>query len=883
MQNTWQFNNVKSSYCSGLDVLFMANARSLRNKIDELALCLLAKEVDIAVITESWIYEDEDVSHYKVNGYRVLHFPRGRLGGGISIYLKQDKFRMEEVITPVSREPCVSQIAVLWCSCANMILVAVYFTPAEVHCRSTFLEDWLSSCFEQVISRHGTARFIIAGDFNRLNLSDFSAIYDLNCMVVDATRGSVTLDQILVHSSLANTFHTAEIGPPLGRSDYRSVIMIRRPSQEKAKTSSLKTKSCTKTVVNDLTAEMFVQELGNIEWENYNKLHDLDDKVDFLHSALDRAIDVVPLKTFTKNCADKPWFTNKLKLLIRKRWVFYKNRHFPGYQMLHNKIKAEIREAKFKWFQRMEAKKGKNAIWEALKLWKPTGSSCGVNQSLNGKNEDAINDYQQMVKGSFLSTQTYFYDPNDWRDIQNDDWDIQFGVKEVLEEINKLSDGKNTGPSKYPALFIKKAAPILANVLTHIFNLSVTSRVFPKKWKFSHLIPIPKKGIMTSQNFRPIMINDCFGKILEKLVLRNLFNNHNLGKYYSTAQHGFKKQASVNTLIITLHDYLVTTLEDCTVANASVATFDIVKAFDRVDHKLMLKFLLQTELPRGFAIWFFSFLTDRYCAVKLNDVVGEQFIIPSGVPQGGVMSPIMFAIFISQLNLTKSVPLIYADDISIIIKHQKNGIYSKEIVESFWEVKSQLEKLKLTINDKKTQLMTCVTAKKPDVDLYLEMFKRHNIPQPAATINILGVLMNGRLNWSDHIDYICNKAKKRLYVLRKLKQISNKSNLKSVYEAYIRSILEYCGVAFIGTSKNNLAKLSSVQSKAHKAICGWGCNCDLLVDLNVRRQQQAIDLFITASNHPNHPLHLLTPKRLQHTKRFRAIPAFRTGQFQFDF
>lgn len=134
-------------------------------------------------------------------------------------------------------------------------------------------------------------------------------------------------------------------------------------------------------------------------------------------------------------------------------------------------------------------------------------------------------------------------------------------------------------------------------------------------------------------------------------------------------------------------------------------------------------------------------------------------------------------------------------------------------------------------------------------------------------VTILGVTFDKSLNWEVYTRYVYNKCLSRLFVLRRLKEVLNKNQLKTLYYGFIRSVIEYSNPTFIGMPKKETKKLKAIQRRAHNIICSWKCHCPLFEKLDDRRQKQAINLYLDAYNNKNHILHKLIPNRLQHSGR----------------
>ena len=266
----------------------------------------------------------------------------------------------------------------------------------------------------------------------------------------------------------------------------------------------------------------------------------------------------------------------------------------------------------------------------------------------------------------------------------------------------------------------------------------------------------------------------------------------------------------------------------------------------------------QQCLPSGFIRWTQSYLQDRTQRVVFNGSESSHLIhATSGVPQGSVLAPYLFALHMGSLSPSSSSAKMikYADDVTLLIPFRRGDSVAELIDSETRNIKAWCAENGLKLNDNKTKALLFW---KPRVIEELQS----SIPACVASANILGVVFNSRLSWNDHITTITKSASRRIYVLKQLKKIDciTKKDLLQIYQLFILSILEYNSALFTGLSVENKNTLD-------KIICGSNCDCHDFPSLSDRRSKQALKVFNQIQN-PHHILHHLVPHRLPRTNHF---------------
>lgn len=386
---------------------------------------------------------------------------------------------------------------------------------------------------------------------------------------------------------------------------------------------------------------------------------------------------------------------------------------------------------------------------------------------------------------------------------------LQLACEDVLEALLKLNTRKGKGPDCLPPLLLKMCAYELCYPLCCLFNRSLYDGVFPEKWKLSHITPIFKSGTRTNvSNYRGVAVLPTLGKFFESIIctkLTGLYRN-----YISTRQHGFMKGRSTLTNLIEFTQIGLDTIE--TGRQLDVVYTDFQKAFDRVDHSLLLAKLERIGMHSSMLDWIRSYLTDRRQYVVVDGVKSRVFPVLSGVPQGSHLGPLLFLLFVNDIvNIFKySKCLLYADDLKIFcgISNVRDAIGLQRDLDSLF---SWCQENRLYLNLTKCKVMSYHRK----VNAICFEYKLNNSAlERVQQMSDLGVLFDQKFCFSSHIESMVSRAYSRLGFM---KRICNDFNdvycLSSVYYSLVRSVLEYASVVWNPGYAVHSDRIESIQRK----------------------------------------------------------------------
>ena len=411
----------------------------------------------------------------------------------------------------------------------------------------------------------------------------------------------------------------------------------------------------------------------------------------------------------------------------------------------------------------------------------------------------------------------------------------------------------------HPKLLIAGAS-LLAGPICHLFHVSVNERRFPKLWKISNIVPIPKKQHITNEtDLRGISLLPIISKLLEKIIIKK--HKTELIENFGWNQYAYRSLSSTTCCAIRIHDFATSHLDKARSCGFRTISFDMSRAFETISHLLLMRKLSSIDLPIGFVRWLASYLLDRHQRVKLFSHFGEWRATTSSVPQGSCLGPLLFSIFVKDLSSIHDSTLLvkFADDLNLCAGYDKDTLKEdhSKITDEINNIFDWTSKHNLCLNGMKTKQ---ITYAKGSSSLPPTGFK------DAENIRILGFVFAPNLNWNLHLDHVVKNASRRLFALKHLKDCLDTPSLIKIYNACIRSILEYGSPLFIGAASKDLSKLDYIQRRAEKII-----GCDQLPNLTSRRYAAAYKLLNLAEKHSTHVLHDLIPHRNLRTLEFNGI------------
>ena len=537
----------------------------------------------------------------------------------------------------------------------------------------------------------------------------------------------------------------------------------------------------------------------------------------------------IPTKTLPKR-KNLPWLSKGLVNSIKRRNLLYKRGKVSGnlsrYKLMRNKVTCDLRKAKKAYFQKINPKKPKE-FWRAVKYLSKQQSSIPTlmdedgNEALTGAQKaDMLNKFFSKCFNR-RSAPLEAWSESDFNLPDNPPDELLCNEDTVCELLTGLDVSKSSGPDGISAKMLKYTAVSITPSITQLFNLSIRSGRVPRDWKLSSVVPIPKSGRSHSpDNYRPISLLSVLSKVLEKHIHALIYSHLNQYHPLSDSQWGFRNgRSTVSALLLTIHHWLQLMESG---KDVCAVFLDYRKAFDSVPHAPLMRKLQDMELPTNLLAWISDYLTLRKQQVIVDGATSSQCSVASGVPQGSVLGPLLFSIYINGITevgiSANSYRVLYADDVLLY-----RGISQPE--EDLHMVQSDIDELQrwseeqlLQMNPSKCKYM--IISKKcrmniGDCVLHLGGTTLGEV----ESFKYLGVLLHKHLTWSEHISGICNKAKQILgLIYRQFYNHSSPSTVKQLYLSLVRPHLEYACQLWDPYTQNDINKLESVQKFALKLV-----------------------------------------------------------------
>ena len=398
------------------------------------------------------------------------------------------------------------------------------------------------------------------------------------------------------------------------------------------------------------------------------------------------------------------------------------------------------------------------------------------------------------------------------------------GIKKLLA---KLNPHKAVGPDKISPRILRDLAEEIAPILTILYQSSLDTGQVPSDWRNANVAPIFKKGEhYDPANYRPVSLTSIPCKILEHVIVSALMSHLEKENILRTEQHGFRKYRSCETQLLNFTDELFTTIEKGN--QADVIIMDFAKAFDKVNHSLLIHKLKHYGVQGQVLEWIAAFLKNRQQSVVVDGATSSPVSVQSGVPQGSVLGPTLFLAYINDLpEDLSSLTKLFADDTAVYrlkatptdINLLQEDLQKLETWEQSWD---------MSFHPGKCTTLPVTRARNP---------KRNNYSLHEHTLEIvhnskyLGVTLTSDLTWDMHINSICAKANKSLGFLRRNLKIPAISLKESAYKTFVRPILEYACTVWDPHTQDNINKLEAVQRRAARFVVNRYHNTSSVTDM----------------------------------------------------
>ena len=541
----------------------------------------------------------------------------------------------------------------------------------------------------------------------------------------------------------------------------------------------------------------------------------------------------------------KPWILPWLEEACSRKWKLYTN--FIDEPTTPNKEKYE----KMKTFVEKHVKLAKNKFYnsyfekyssDSRKQWQMLNSLLNRQKSKTStiKLQDSdgtttnkpadvaqqFNNYFSTIAENLKAKISNNDAPNNFQSsLKNPVADSMYIIpshpEEILNTISALKL-KTTSDTNIRALKAASAVPGFNGMLSNIINSSFRQGVFPTQLKVAKVVPIHKGGRKTDvANYRPISLLSAFSKIFEKLMHNRVYSFLQTNNALNDLQFGFRKKRSCEHALLVAQNELLSAMNRKQIA--LLLLIDFSKAFDMVNHDILLHKLEHYGIRGIVNKWFRSYLADREQYVSVGGHNSDKCKLKYSVPQGSILGPLLFIIYINDMpNISKLAKFIlYADDANIIITGDTLAEINSIFIELSLALTNWVSCNELLLNAKKTNYMIFTRKRNLNFDSFVP--KIDSIPIERKTVaRFLGVLVDEKLAWTQHIAAVKSKMSRYIGILYKLKHILPVKARMLTFNSLVQSHINYCSLVWGSTTKTKIDTLFTTQKKAIRAIMpGW--------------------------------------------------------------
>ena len=821
-----------------------------------------AETCNIMALSETFLNHSSNLNELVLQNFKPIECLNrvNQIGGGVALYIRKS------IIAHRKKEYEIPNLEALWMELnvgGETALLCVCYRPP-----GSTVQFWENLESSVDLAKGADIRNIaIVGDLNSdpnsyhgQKLLDFSTRNNLYMNVFEPTRitptSSTVLDQILSSNSDLVTEVTVE--PPISTNDHCTVIALLNLRQKPDKPYK-------RLIWNYDKADVFNLRscLSNAKWDDCFVSEDIDSvTMKWTNLLLSIARQFIPNRIITVRPKDKEWYTNDHRRLKRKVLRLFRRAKRLGtdeswnkYKDLHNEYLKNITTSK-KSFENNRYKKlqdncGKKAWWKTVKDLLGHAQDSSVPTINRNGNQISNSECKAQIFNEYFSSHSRIDTSSSELPANNVVANVKLSrisitVKDVYDILCNLKTDKAMGPDGVSPRLLKMCARELAPSLARLINLSLNQGHFPNCWKLANVLPLFKGGNQHEvDNYRPVSLLSCLSKVMERAIFKYVFNFFRENLQISIHQSGFIPGDSTINQLVYLYHYFANALDKN--KDVHIVFCDISKAFDKVWHEGLLYKLEKSGIDGLLLEWFKSYLNNRKQRVVINGHHSEWTNIPAGVPQGSVLGPLLFLVYINDItkNIQGNIKL-FADDTVLFVDVDHTATAESILNADLARLYEWSQKWLVTFNSKKTKAMNISLKHQPNTgaNLFMNNAKLDYVDAHKH----LGLNFNSKLNFRSHITSICTKARRQIDMMKRLKYKLDRKSLEQIYVSYVRPTLEYGCVIFDNCDIDCQEMLEKVQVDALKTITGGvkGTSHDALYqeagfeELSTRRKRQKL-------------------------------------------
>lgn len=809
----------------------LVNCRSIKNKVDIFDDLVRMTKPSVVIGTESWLNEDVANTEVFPDNFTCYRKDRNYHGGGVFILVDQ---RIPSI--GISTTDDTSEA--VWCqlklSNGKSLSVCSFYRPPTGSTKE-FSE------FTATATKIASDYVVVGGDFNlpdldwneqpiasgsslsfKSEMADFMNLLSLKQTVLKPTRGGHILD--LFFTNMPEMVENTEVLP--GISDHEVVlseINMKHTSaySERSRCMYNYAKANVQGINTALEAYFIVFETLADDYSVEELWNLFKDKILELRNRF------VPTWVLTRRRnKSKPWFCRELDVLVKRRQRIYRSFKRNPSEENSCKLKLATREVnnatvemKVAYFKTIERKITQNPkeLWRYIKRNKKDNISIPALTSGDITVSDTT-EKAKLFNLYFTSVFSAATDPQkDLKLLVHESTsmpDVVLDARGIELLLRDLDCAKAVGPDCLPNFMLKSSSHAVSMYLKVIFEKSLKQSSLPTDWKMASVAPIHKSGPRNAvNNYRPISLTSVCSKILEHILYTAIVKHIDSNSLFNSNQHGFRQGLSCVTQLVEFTHVLAAALDDK--FSVDCIFLDFQKAFDTVSHFLLLKKLTSFNINHQVIAWIAEYLHERRQYVVVNGEQSEITSVTSGVPQGSVLGPLLFLLYINDINENvQSHIRLFADD-CILYRQITSETDCSVIQNDLCAIYAWCQRWEMKLNLKKTVCMRFSRKRNPGE------FEYTINSSPVKMVRVykyLGVFFCPSLSWNRHVDYTVNKACRSLGFLKRNTRAFPQQTREVLYKTYVRSVLEYACCVWDPATSSNKERLEKVQSMAARYV-----------------------------------------------------------------
>uniref|UniRef100_A0A8C7RJN6 Reverse transcriptase domain-containing protein n=1 Tax=Oncorhynchus mykiss TaxID=8022 RepID=A0A8C7RJN6_ONCMY len=791
---------------------------------------------DVLAVSESWLRKTTKNSEILIPNYNIFRQDRTAKGGGVAIYCKDSLQSSVLLSRSVPKQFELLLLKIHLSKNKSLTVAACYRPPSAPSCALDTI------C--ELIAPHLSSELVLLGDLN-WNMLNTPAILqskldalNLTQIINEPTRylpkalnTGTLIDIILTNLPSKYTYavFNQDLSDPCIIACIRNGSAVKQPPHVTVKRS-----------LKHFSEQAFLIDLAGVSWKDIDLIPSVEDAwIFFLNAFLTILNKHAPFKKFRTRNRYSPWFSPDLTALNQHKNILWRSalasnspRDMQLFREARNHYTQAVRKAKASFFKQKFASCNTNSkkFWDTVKSMENKNTSSQLPTALKIGNTvttdkstiiENFNKHFSTAGHAFhLATPTPVNStapPTATRPSLPHFSFSQIRSADVLKELQNLDPYKSAGLDNLDPFFLKLSAEIVATPITSLFNLSFVSSEIPKDWKAAAVIPLFKGGDTLDPNcYRPISILPCLSKVFESQVNKQIADHFESHHTFSAMQSGFRAGHGCTSATLKVLNDILTAIDK---KHYCAAVFiDLAKDFDSVNHHILIGRLDSLGFSNDCLAWFTNYFSDRVQCVKSEGLLSGPLAVSMGVPQGSILGPTLFSVYINEVALAAGESLIhlYADDTILYTSGPSLDTVLTTLQASFNAIQLSFRGLQLLLNTSKTKCM---------------LFNR-SLSAPARLSNIttpdgsdleyvdnykyLGVWLDCKLSFQTHIKHLQSKVKSRIGFLFRNK--TSFTHAAKHVKLTILPILDFGDVIYKIASNTLLNKLDAVYHSAIRFV-----------------------------------------------------------------